>query len=207
MVSITGERLSPAHLHELRIESAISDDQIAARGYETHDNPRSIPPPFTGEQRRPGYSIPIWDVFGAIGTYQLKPNEPRRGQDGKPIKYETPRGGRVCLDVPASALPYLRDAEAELWITEGAKKVDSAVCHGIPCIIGLLGVSMWQSDGQSLPDWKEIALKGRPVVLAFDSDVMVKASVRRQLDDLAAWLTMKGAAVRYCLIPPRKGQP
>jgi len=208
MVSITGDRLSPRHLHELREGSAITDPQIAARGYETIDNPRGLPAPFTGDQRRPGLLIPIRDRYGDIVLYQHKPNEPRIDKRGRAVKYETPAGSTPRLDIPAAAMPYLDDPAADLWITEGCKKVDSAVCHGIPCIIGLLGVDMWRHDrGRALGDWAEIALNGRIVVVAFDSDVMTKAGPRRAIAGLANYLDSRGSRVRYCLIPAREGQP
>lgn len=86
-------------------------------------------------------------------------------------------------------LILLRDSTVPLWITEGWKKVDSALSNGIGCIVSLTGVENWQSDGMALPDWKEIALRGRRVVIAFASDVMVKASVRSALERFAAWRT------------------
>ncbi len=207
MVSIDGEQLSPRHLAELKA-STISNAQIAARGYETITNPMALPLPFTGNIRKGsgGLLIPVWNTLGEIGTWQFKPDDPPI-RDGKPVKYLNPAGGNVCLDVPAAARCFIDDAEAELWISEGAKKVDSAVSNGIPCIIGLLGVAMWQRDGMALPDWKDIRLKGRRVIIAFDSDVMTSPKIRRQLDSLASWLTYREATVRYCLIPPREGQP
>ncbi len=198
MVSMDGERLSPRHLAELNA-SAISDAQIAARGYETITNRHALPPMFTGSQRVPGLFIPIRNTQGEVVAGQLKPDTEWIGKDGKPAKYLT--AGRICLDVPAGAHPYLRDAEADLWITEGAKKVNSAVSNGIPCTIGVLGVWMWRADRVALPDWDDIALKGRTCILAFDSDVMRKASVRGALDALAAYLAHRGATVRYCLMP------
>ena len=199
MVSIDGRILSDKHYHEWHIDSAISDAVIAARGCETIVNPRALPPAFKDIQRSPGILIPIRDVTGKIVAWQLKPDDPRTDKNGRIIKYET--AGRMCLDVPPSAMPYMRNPDADLWITEGCKKVDSAVSHGIPCIIGLLGVDGWSSDGMALPDWKEIALRGRTVVLAFDSDVMTKDSVRGALNRLAKYLEMQQATVRYLILP------
>lgn len=208
MVSIAGDRLAERHSRELREGSAITDEQIAVRNYETIDNPRGLPPQFTGEQRRPGLLIPIRNRFGEIVLYQLKPDDPRIDQRGRPVKYETPAGSTPRLDIPAAAVPFLDDPAADLWITEGCKKVDSAVCHGIPCIVGLLGVDMWRHDrGRAIGDWADIALNGRIVVIAFDSDVMTKAGPRRAIADLANFLDYRGSRVRYCLIPPREGQP
>lgn len=193
--------LSDNHRHELEIGSAIAPDVIAERGYQTITNPRALPPAFTGEQRKlSGLLFPIRNTRGEAVAWQLKPDTPRTFE-GKPAKYELAKGSRVCLDVPAAARPYLRDAGADLWLSEGSKKVDSAVSNGIPCTIGVLGVWMWRSDRVALPDWDDIALKGRTCIIAFDSDVMTKGSVRRALESFAAYLAHRGATVRYCLLP------
>lgn len=192
--------LSDEHRKQL-LGSAIAPEIMEARGYKTVRNPRALPDMFATYQRTHGLLIPVRNTLGEISTYQLKPDNQRIGKDGKPIKYETAAGGRICLDVPVASRPLIQDAHATLWITEGVKKVDSAVSHGIPCIIGLLGVWIWRGDKVALPDWDEIALKGREVVIAFDSDVMTKDRVRDALDSLSLWLTYRGAIVRYCLLP------
>ncbi len=206
MSSIDGQHLSPTHREQLT-QSAISDELIEARGYRSITNPRALPLVFTGKQRDlTGLLFPVWNTHGETGTWQLKPDAPRDNPGtGKSIKYETPAGSNVCIDVPTAARPYLLDADADLWITEGAKKVDSSVSHGIPCTIGLLGVSMWQRDGVALPDWKDIALKGRRVIIAFDSDVMTKPAVRQQLVSLAQYMAYRQATVAYCILPVLSG--
>lgn len=197
----TTRRLGAHHLRELAA-SAISLEVIAARGYLSVTDPQSLPIAFAGYQRRPGLLIPIGDVTGTLASWQLKPDEPRTSAEtGKPIKYETAAGGRTCLDVPAKVRPLLRNAEIPLWITEGAKKVDSGLSNGVACIIGLSGVDGWSSQGMALPDWKEIALRRRRVVLAFDSDVMAKASVRGALERLFRYLDMHAADVRSVVMP------
>lgn len=193
--------LEARHLDELR-DSAIGDDVIAARGYRSVSDPIELPPEFQGEQRTlTGLLIPVRDVTGKVALHQLKPDAPRKDRRGKPLKYEWPAGFGPRLDVPQTSLPHLRDTSVPLWITEGVKKVDSAVSHGIHAIIGLPGVWSWMSKGVALPDWREIALDGREVVIAFDSDVMTKDTVREALECLASYLQMRGAHVRYCLMP------
>ena len=203
MTTVHGERLSAVHRDHLERISAISAEVIAARGYESLVNPRALPLEFRKQTvPMPGLLIPVWDTQGAIRTHQFRLDTPvADSRTGKQVRYLNPAGGRICLDVPSACRPYLADAEADLWITEGAKKVDSAVSHGMPCTIGLLGVAMWQREGMALPDWKDIALKGRCVVICFDSDVMVNPKVRRQLAGLAGFLDYRGAQVKYCLLP------
>ena len=192
--------LDSRHLTELKA-SAIADDVIKARGYASVINKRGLPVQFRDFQKRPGLLIPVRDALGNVATYQLKPDEPRIDSDrGRPIKYETAKDGRIVLDVPASSRPHLRNADVPLWITEGCKKVDSAVSHGIACVIGVLGVDMWGSGGTALPDWKEIELKDRRVYIAYDSDVMTKDRPRRAIDALGGYLVFRGADVRYIIM-------
>ena len=83
----------------------------------------------------------------------------------------------------------LDDPEEPLWITEGTKKADCAVLHGL-CCVALLGVCGWRGrngwDGvTTLADWEEVAFKnsrtgqGRKVIVGFDGDIMHKHGVRR----------------------------
>jgi replicative DNA helicase len=197
-----GVALEAPHLEELRA-SDISPDVIGSRGYRSVTDPSQLPEEFKGAQRTlKGLLIPVRDVTGRIALHQLKPDEPRTDDKGRNRKYEWPAGVGLRLDVPEAALPFLRDATTPLWVTEGSKKVDSAVSHGIPSIIGLAGVWCWMSNGLALPDWHEITLDGRDVIIAFDSDVMTKANVRDAIDRLARYLELRGAHVRYCLLPP-----
>jgi len=198
--------VSNHHRSELENGSAIDPAIIEERGYQTITNSRSLPREFTGKQREHyGLLMPVQDVTGAVATYQLKPDNPYEDASGRVVKYMTAAAGRPCIDVPERVRPHLRNADMDLWITEGCKKVDSALSHGVPCIVGLLGVENWQSNGMALPDWKEIALCERRVVIAFDSDVMTKSSVRNALERFSAWLKLQRADVRYLLLPELDG--
>ena len=121
------------------------------------------------------------------------------------MKYETPTGQRNGIDVPPGVGPALDDPTVPLWVTEGCKKADSAVCAGLACV-ALAGVWSWigangHGGKTAVADWHDIALNGRPVVLAFDSDAVRKRSVRQALDQLAGYLAAKGATVRYLHLP------
>jgi hypothetical protein len=208
--------LTPGHRHELEAGSGIAPEIIAERGYRsvTADQVAQahaagpLAPGFTDPQCRDGLLIPIDGVTGARRAYQLKPDQPRRSQ-GKAVKYEWMTRMPMCLDVPRRVLPHLADPGTPLWITEGAKKVDSALSHGLEAVIGLAGVWNWlgraggkrSSDTTPLADWDAVVLRGRDVVIAFDSDCMTKPSVRLALERLAAFLANRGATVGYCLMP------
>jgi len=92
-----------------------------------------------------------------------------------------------------------------LWVTEGVKKADAGALAGL-CIVALPGVWSWRGGNDhggkvAVPDWHDIALNGRRVILAFDSDVTRKPAVRSALDALAGYLGSKGGSVEYCHLP------
>ena len=62
-----------------------------------------------------------------------------------------------------------------MWITEGSRKADAAVCAGIACM-HCPGFGRRTTNGYggkvALADWHDIALNDQPAVLAFDSDVI-----------------------------------
>jgi hypothetical protein len=198
--------LSNRHRAELETGSAIAPEIIAERGYFTALTGDDLPAAFAGWQRRTGLVVPIRDTTGHIAAWQLKADSPRVSKAGKPIKYDTATGSRQCIDVPSRSRPLLGDPAVPLWITEGAKKVDSGLSHGIRCIIGVQGVYGWRGTNAhggraAIPDWEAVALNGRDVVLAFDSDVMTKAAVRDALERLSAFLKQRKAHVRFLLMP------
>jgi Protein of unknown function (DUF3631)/Domain of unknown function (DUF3854) len=53
----------------------------------------------------------------------------------------------------------------------------------------------------ALPEWHDIALNSRRVILAFDSDVTSKRAVAKALAELASYLQSKGAKVEYLHLP------
>ncbi len=207
--------LSPSHSRMLNVESGITDEVIAARGYTTLTNraeARQLG--FSEAQARtPALLIPIWTVDGEIKTYQLRPDVPRLSK-GKAVKYETPWRSQMRLDINPLARPWLRDMSRPLFITEGIKKADAAVSRGL-CCMGLLGVSNWRGsdDGGAvaeLPDWEAIPLKSaddkpRVVYVCFDSDVMQKREVRMALKRLVRFLERRGADVRIIYLPAKPG--
>lgn len=199
------EGLSPDHERELMFASDIRINVIRDRYYQTVTADQ-LPDKFADYQRRDGLVIPIYNVHGEMASFQLKPHNPRISKNGKPIKYETAANAPQVLDVPRRCRKMLGDPKIPLWITEGAKKVDSGLSNGIECIIGLQGVYGWRGTGPDggktvLPDWESIALNNREVIIAFDSDVMTKDTVRSALDRLSAFLGSRGAKVRFLHMP------
>jgi len=188
-------------------ESAISPDVARARGYRSVESEADLLKlGFSKHQLQvPALLIPTYSVYGEVAFYQIRPDHPRQRR-GKPVKYEPPAGTRMSLDVHPRIRDQLADPTIPLWITEGSRKADSAISNGL-CCISLLGVWNWRGTNEhggktALADWEMIALNGRLLILAFDSDVMEKPEVRLALDRLAAFLERRGATVRYAQLPP-----
>ena len=197
--------LFPQH-RKMLAESGIPAEHARARGYVSVDTKVRLEGIGVTKAGRnvPGLLVPQLRKDGSTWGYQYRPDSPRLNGKG-PVKYETPTGQRNGIDVPPGVGPLLDDPNVPLFITEGVKKADAAVVAGLACV-ALPGVWSWRgrngSGGKTaVADWHDIALDGRRVVLAFDSDVTAKQSVRRALDELAGYLASKGAAVEYAHLP------
>ncbi len=175
-------------------ESGIDPTVVEERGYRTVEKKVELKQlGFSDAQRSvPGLLIPVWGVNGEIATYQCRPDQPRI-KDGKPIKYETPSGSRMVLDIHPRARKMIGDPSVPLLITEGIKKGDALVSKGL-CAVALLGV--WNFRGRNedggltaLAEWEYVALNGdRPVSVVYDSDVMRKPTVYKALVRLKTFL-------------------
>lgn len=199
--------LSDAH-KALIAASAVSDAVRDARGYFTATRKAELAAlGFSPKQRLvPALVIPIFDAAGKIVLHQARPDSPRKNDKGKPVKYETPGGAGMAMDVHPSARPALGNPAVPLFITEGIRKADAAVTAGL-CCIGLLGVYNFRGKNSHggktlLPDWEHVALNDRKVYVVFDSDVMEKAPVWDALDRLRRFLESRGAAFRVIYLPP-----
>ena len=180
------------HHQRLLDASAISREVADARGYWSASKPGELNGRFDGVQRRtPALVIPVLNTCGEEAFCQLRPDNPR-GKDGKTLRYETPYGQRMVLDVPPSTLPHIGNPNVTLWITEGIRKADALASVGLRSI-ALLGVWNWRGRNEhggltALADWNDIALNDRKVVLAFDSDLLQNAGVYRAVEELGRWL-------------------
>ena len=141
--------LSSQHRRILERGSAILPEVIEARGYFTAQDKSELNSlGFPDSQSRvPALAIPIFGTDGIKTTYQLRPDRPRI-RAGKPIKYETPFGSKMVLDVHPYVTHILGNPNIPLWITEGIKKGDALVSHGL-CAVALLGVWNWRGSSAS----------------------------------------------------------
>lgn len=192
--------LLPIHRQELEIGSAIDPAVIARRGYRTVDANELRSLGFAPQQCLPGYFQPIWTTAGVQVGGLLKPDKPRTGEKGKPLKYEAALGSAPLLDIHPGAQPLVRDASIPLWFTEGAKKSDALWSQGVPCC-ALTGVYTFLHSRLVVPDFDDIALSERTVYVVFDSDVTRKSSVANALLRFCAALRRRGAVVHVVYLP------
>jgi hypothetical protein len=207
-VSDYGIALFPQHQKLLRA-SAISPDVARQRNYQSVDTKSRLESIDIPKAHRlvPGLLIPVYgpqSSNGEAATWQYRPDNPRIDAKGRPAKYVTAMRGMV-VDVPPGVRPHIGDPSRPLFITEGIRKVDSAVSHGIDCL-GVLGVWNWRGGNANggttaLAVWEYIALNGRDVYLCFDSDVMVNPKVRSALLRFAGFLETRKATVRLVMLP------
>jgi Domain of unknown function (DUF3854) len=198
--------------HQAKLKSsAVSVEVARERGYVTADTKKALERyGFSPAQRRaPALVIPLHDVFGETAGYQLRPDDPRV-LDGRTMKYESRLGQKMILDVPLRVHPHLGDPSRPLVITEGPIKADALVSAGLDAV-ALLGVWGWRGTNDeggkvALAAWEQVALEGRQVYVAFDSDVMLKPQVYEAMSRFGAWLKAKGADVAYVYLSSDAGQ-
>ncbi|MGH9755486.1 MAG: DUF927 domain-containing protein [Blastocatellia bacterium] len=211
--------LAPNHL-KLIEDSAISPGVAAARGYWTARTQRELELLGFAKYQRivPALVVPVFGVTGEIVNYQIRPDRPRvlkskNGKPPKPLKYETVADTQMRIDVPPGARAWLGDPARSLFITEGARKADSAVSQNL-CCVALLGVWNWRGENEeggltALADWESIACKSsetaRKVYIAFDSDIIEKKSVYLAMKRLKKWLELRGADVKIIYLPSADG--
>jgi hypothetical protein len=203
-------RLLTRHARRI-LNASIAKPVARARGYRSVTTKAELRQlGFTDTQCRvPALVLPVWGVYGEIANYQLRADDPRIDRRGKPVKYELPRGSLMLLDAHPAIREQLGDPAIPLWITEGIFKADAAISVGL-CCIALLGVWNWRGTNglggkTALPDWEAIALAGRQIYLAFDSDVMTKPQVYAALERLGAFLASRKAHVSYVYLPSGPG--
>lgn len=192
---------------ELLAASGIPPEVAKERGYVSVDTKGQLDAAgFSKAQKvTPGLLIPVHCPDGEVRLHQYRPDNPRLDSKGRPRKYETPYKATMRIDCPPRCRPQVADPSVPLWITEGVRKADAAAAAGL-CCLALLGVDNWRGTNDAggkaaLADWHDVALNGRTVYVAYDSDVMVKAEVKRALTALTGFLRSKGATVKHVYLP------
>ena len=154
-------------------------------------------------KRGPAIVFPYRDVDGKpLGIDKVKPDHPRLRPDGKPVKYEWPKGTPTRLYFPPGVGASIADG-CELIFTEGEKKALSATQHGFPTV-AVPGV--WCIYGRGSADLPEefsrLDVHGRKVYVAYDSDWLDNPAVRQAASRFAALLKRRGAVVKLAKLDP-----
>jgi hypothetical protein len=156
-----------------------------------------------------GLVFPYRDLDGKANDFvRVKPHDPRI-RDGKPNKYEQPRGVSPRAYFPAVSLPLLRDGDSDIYLTEGEKKALALAQLGLAAV-GVGGVWSWKSQGPDalMDDLAAIPWRARVVFIVFDYDptVETRASTLLAAKRLARCLRRAGAAeVNWVVLPPGPG--
>jgi hypothetical protein len=204
-------RILPKHLADLHA-SGLSDETIKRWGcYSVDYDQKSVLVALGfGHLNPPALLLPILppDILRATNDVIVKADLPRRDNRGRPAKYEVRPKSRNRIHAPLSIRRLLADPAVPLVITEGAKKSEKAAQEGI-CAISLSGVCNWRDRiGESAfptGDFDLFPLGGRRLFLCFDSDAVANKHVQRAENDLAAFLSKRGAHVSVKRIPPAPG--
>jgi hypothetical protein len=207
------------HLDELRA-SGLTDDSIRANGLHTSydkvevaeilnqlpDGAGKQIPEFCGMGGIAGLIFPYRNLAGEVNCFaRVKPCFPRI-RDGKPVKYEQPKGSTPRAYYPVASLHKLRDGESPIYITEGEKKSLSLSQLGIAAVgIGGVWCGCKKGGGELIDDLAAIPLTSRKVYIVFDYDEKSRtrqttaAAARR----LAQSLRNAGAGeVNEVVLPP-----
>ncbi len=203
--------LAKAHADQLR---ASGIDQTYA---ETHGVFSSADPVWLGRVTGdvwtlpylPALVFPYFDAAGLLIGYRARPEIPLPSSSGSKKYAQAPGSGTMIYLTPE----LVRDAGLRadiartLVITEGEKKALAVAQTGLACI-GLGGIwnayrrSQSDEDARQLHEtFNDIALRGRDVVIAFDSDVPRNPKNRGALYALDTALTGAGAKVRIADLP------
>jgi Protein of unknown function (DUF3987)/Domain of unknown function (DUF3854) len=204
-------RILPKHLADLRA-SGLSDATISRWGCFSvdYDQKSVLVALGLGHLNPPALLLPILspDILRATNDVIIKADLPRRDGRGHPAKYEVRPKSRNRIHAPLSIRRLLADPSVPLVITEGAKKSEKAAQDGI-CAVSLSGVWNWRDRiGESAfptGDFDLFPLAGRRVFLCFDSDAASNRHVQRAENDLAAFLSKRGAMVSVKRISPGMG--
>lgn len=115
-----------------------------------------------------GIVIPYNDGFSRVRL-----DKPLILRNNKEAKYLSPTNSENRLYIPNSVRPILKDPFTTLFITEGELKTLKLIQEGFPCI-GIPGVWGFSREKKLLPDFNEINLKGRKLIVILDSDARKK---------------------------------
>ena len=112
--------LLPQH-KKIIIESAIIGEVAEARKYTSCNNKKMLSEEYgfkDYQAKPPALVCPVWGPDGKIRFCQIRSDNPRKDKKGKAIKYETPSGIKMALDVPPGVLKDIGNPKTVLFLTE-----------------------------------------------------------------------------------------
>jgi phage/plasmid-associated DNA primase len=209
--------LTARHYRMLRVESGISDEAIRTAGYRSLGAKEAVATlsilGFNKTQANVGAGLLLRLTLpdDPAPLYQFRPDNPRMGEHGKPIKYETPYGSSQRLILRQSVINTLQDPDHSMVITEGAKKVDALISAGYAAIGG---IGVWSfmvartaeekashTPKTLLRDWQKLQLQDRRITIMFDSDAAHNTDIQNAERQLAELLSERGALVSTVRLP------
>jgi hypothetical protein len=221
--------IHPNHLEDIR-KSGLSDAMIVAMGIRSLTGVEIHRQIYHGEEPESsswrgasGYAIPYYSSAGDTLTtrFRMTYDAATDEASSKP-RYLSPVGAETHLYEPPGldALLEAPGTSGYLIVTEGEKKAAKAVQEGFPCV-ALPGVAMWANsksraiDKQNgkkmnyaspvLDRLRELSdVKGRKVVILFDSDAHQKPQVNSMRWQLLYALLFQAAYWCRILEMPQK---
>ncbi len=192
-------RLSGSHLRHLEA-SAVNPTVATERGTFSARRGKDVPQAGGKLPEKPGLVFPIHALDGEV-FHRLRPDNP-----GRLPKYLQPKDHPNRLDVHPSQHEAVKRSGGFRYVTEGEKKVDAGVSHGL-LMVGQSGVFNGQRDkGAALiDDWRHLPLAGEDYAICYDSDIETNEQVQLAADRLARLLEAEGANVFITLLPPAPG--
>ena len=176
----------------------------------------------------PLYPFDTLREFGAPApaTWQMRPNQPIPGKGGAARKYIFRSGVSIPIDVHPAVPPSWLDQPAQVFVTEGTLKADSAfsawmIDSGIATPDELAQVDApferlrrileevdptdrtvvlsiaGVANWHSSPEWNTLRMKGSTVYVAFDGDAATNPAVWRQASQLWEFIERRHGLPRY----------
>lgn len=204
-------QVKQAHLDEWIKGSAVSETVTRLNLKSLRDR-REVAQKLGWKSYPESYPLGWWveDIENGFG--QFKPDTPIQfPEQDEPSKYLSPKKEKVLYDAIRLRVDdedYWQKLEADstqpVVITEGLKKSGAGLGADI-ATLALAGVDMGarriaKNRYELVPVLKRYA-PGRPICLAFDSDILVKPEVQQALKRLGKLLVKAGSHVTVALLP------
>jgi len=160
--------LSDHHYNKLTTEHGLSEATIKEAGLYTANATELNKLLKRSDITSSGIVIPYGRKLSRVRL-----DEPLKTAKGKDRKYLAPSGSLIELYIPNIVETKLKDSSVPLCITEGEFKALKLNEEGFLCI-GLSGVWGFSRDKKLLPDFDNIELVDRHIIIILDSDAITE---------------------------------